>query len=49
MLGLPWSQQKGCQRLPDLPFDRSGYRKERDGLMENRHLHDLAESITIPP
>jgi hypothetical protein len=31
----------------DLPRHRSGYRKERDGLTENRHLHDLAESIVV--
>jgi hypothetical protein len=31
----------------DLPSDRSGYREERDGLLANRHLNDLAESITM--
>jgi hypothetical protein len=30
-----------------LPHDRSGYRRARDGLRANRHLHDLAESIIM--
>jgi hypothetical protein len=30
-----------------LPCDRSGYCEEQDGLLANRHLHDLVESITM--
>jgi hypothetical protein len=30
-----------------LPHDRSGYREERDGLVANRHLHDLVEFIVV--
>jgi hypothetical protein len=30
-----------------VPCLQSGYREERDGLSENRHLHDFVESICV--
>jgi hypothetical protein len=41
------SSQKAVRGQPDLPSDRAGYREERDGLSENRHLNDLAEFIFV--
>jgi hypothetical protein len=32
---------------PDLPCCRSGYRKERDWLGSNRHLHGFVESSAM--
>ena len=42
------TRTKGSHRPPDIPCDRSGFRKARIGLRHgNRHLHDLAESIDM--
>jgi hypothetical protein len=40
-----YCQPKGWDRPPALPWPRSGYRRARDGLLANRHLHDLVEFI----
>jgi hypothetical protein len=41
------SNQKDCNGLPKLPRCRSGYREERDWFRDNRHLNNLAESISV--
>ena len=41
------SSQKGCQRLPGLSSDRSGYREERKGSFISRHLQTSAEFIAM--
>jgi hypothetical protein len=53
---VQWMTEAGndhvlAQRMSEvnltLPPDRSGYREERDGLCENRHLNDLVEFISV--
>jgi hypothetical protein len=38
---------KDVRGQPALPSDRSGFRKERLGLLINRHLHTSAEYIVV--
>src|SRR5882724_9852036 len=38
-------QSKGCQRSPEIPFGRLGFRNERIGSQGNRHLRDSVESV----
>jgi hypothetical protein len=44
---ISFPTRKVANRLPKLPCCRLGYRRERDGLRDNRHLNNLVKSIPV--